>query len=371
MSSSDIRHLKGTRASHAWLCAHGFAEVSRSGEEPRASVAWKHVQEHWPDVKYGFDSNGTFRKQGYPHVGGKHPTLAHLVAHATGRHRMRMDRYPPHIEHRARPLVVAHTLGDEFAGFLHANEHRFHLPPQRLMPIVAQWVTSLAGGAPSTLVSFVCPDWAVKDSRYTFDSVGDDVGLVAQRTLARLPLVWQFFRDHGHELNVMVAIGDFEGLSPETLARAGVSWEEFQERCKGSQEKLRTKLIAAGIPEDRLQTPLVTELLGDQAWHDDVAAARQKTDGDKLLGALGIDRSDFKQMMKARLPLYQRWYGKDHPEGFFDTVLRAQLTEYGVMGALALVQPNPLLLQCDAPVMGYGFQIFGAVSALYGRDAAY
>lgn len=397
--------ISGGERSQQWLSEHGYRN---DNDDPNATAAWNLVASYFgfswelresdnPAVlkdatgKPQRDTAGKIITQPRYYVHATSyplelvdgflysPSLADLVRHARGEIRLNLveitgDRIQKY--KRVLPIVTAHhRVGPAFANLVQSNNTFRTPPPGHISAAIGRWLNAASEGAESTIVCFVCPDWAVDEhERYTFDNVGCGNGLVARRALAGLPIICKFVQDHGINARVVVAIGDFEGNDPTTCERVGVDQVEFRRRCSESLNAFR-KEAERRIPgiSDRLITYLATDLAGgNEEWELLLRQGQQRIEQYGIAKALGISQRDGDAIIAARRSLYERWHGKGVDA---EAKLKAQLPEYGAMGKLAeRAGSNPLILGADAAVMAHGFQLLrepqntAPVLYLFNRD---
>ena len=235
-----------------------------------------------------------------PTIGALLPSLASLLV-AT----IASDEPTPH-EARKIAHCSEFRRGEDLARLL--LEIGAVFPPDDVLRLVGAWWEAGLSGAPLVVFTPVCPDYAVEPTgdpelpyEYTFDSLGADVGLVARRIRAELPRLAKTFRDVGISVEFVVAIGDFEAGSPETLARVGLTRETFLARLAESQDRLRDTTTAP------VTTPFITALCGEAAWSATVEEIhRRLRAGDFGAMPLVSPRRDLRHIVKARRRLYSR-----------------------------------------------------------------
>lgn len=303
------------------------------------------------------------RFQGYPSIHRDAVSLADLAKYARGELTLEFDAFDRATQKRVQPLCDVGKVGEAFARMLVSLPISF--PPPEVMQAAAAWLKRAMAGEPSTIFSGVCPDYEVDaEGRYTFNALNDGVGIVAKKVQRALPTVWGFMREHGLNVNFVVAIGDFEADSEEVLQRVKLTRDEFRARLSRSQEAFRAGLH----PEMPLQTPFAGDV-GD--WYATIDAARAEVASGKLSGPYKLEDRDLAQIVKARTSLYERWYG----EGIdAEAILRRQIPEYSAMGTIAeRAYQNVLVLGGDATVMGIFWQGLAAQirPVIYLRNVEY
>ncbi len=219
-------------------------------------------------------------------------------------------------------------------------------PSEEELDRVVQWLERGLAGEQLTMVTPVCPDYEAKEVasnlyRYTFDKLGSGIGVVAKRFLGILPLLDEVFRSVGVDVRFIVAIGDFEGFSEETLQRIGLSSDRFRNQLIESQESL-----AANAPVE-IQTPLFTDLCGGPAeWQNYLEIVKNRlAAGD--FGETGLDEEQLTAIAFSRKELYRRWFPGAKDDKVRD-IFSAQSAEYATMGhVIADRIVNPLIFGAD------------------------
>lgn len=316
---------------------------------------------------------------GCPRVGGTHLSLADLVHNAdrlsNGEPPLFPIRYFTYMEERAlQPLLELGHQGIAFALLLEGGV-RWNRPSQPpLISALASWLKRALDGAPSTIVSVVCPDYTVDPAtrRYTFDGLHDGIGLVATRVLEVLPAIAQYTKRYKLHVNFVVAIADFEA-SEATCARVGVTREEFIARLRRSQVAF-AEAFAHACPDALLETPLVSEIASGigTTWEDMYRTCAEAYAAGNKTGQLKLSDADLRTILDASDSLYKRWHGAGVNVA---QVLAAQAPEYGAIGWLVRhAYSNALLLGGDRPAMSiFDQQMLGTefLPVVYRRPVNY
>lgn len=280
----------------------------------------------------------------YPTVGGKNPTLADLVVYATREPGdpglLKFDSFPRKIEDRVLDLLALGKAGQDFVQLM--LDLPAVVPPKEVNRAITGWLRRAIGGEPSTVFVGVCPDYAVDEQgRYTFEALGNDVGVVARRALIAFPLIWKFASKYRINLKFVAGIGDFEADSEEVLSRVKAGKQEFLSRLRQSQEAFRV-----GCGDMPVEVPFATEI-GD--WYQTLEQARQAVKRGEWSGAFPLSETDIDQICEARRSLYERWYGTGTDAR---QILERQVPEYMAMAKIAEEAfPNTLILGSDAACM--------------------
>jgi hypothetical protein len=229
---------------------------------------------------------------------------------------------------------------------------------------VGLWLEKGLGGEPLTIVSPVCPDYAVEDGsvavhRFTFDGVGDGIGITARRLFEALPPLHDLLRrDLGIQLTHYVCPGDFEAFSEETNARIGITEEHFLRQLSRSREAI---LHEAPV---EVESCLFTDFCdGKQGWN---AIHRQQLQS--VLGGM-TSHPWLEDVALGRAGLYDRWFGVSNREtSFYVNIVLRQGAEYAAMGAAVEANKtliNPLILGADDHRMGLFYRLSTSAPVLY------
>ena len=202
-----------------------------------------------------------------------------------------------------------------------------------------------------TIYAPVCPDYSyvlTKEGRYiyTFESIGSGIGLVAQKAIFNLNLLEKLSSDltqNGLDLNFKILIGDFEA-SQQNLNALNQSKTEFLSKVSQSCDVIES--------ETGINTLLFTDLCnGLEGWNHSIQNLKYNLkinnfeDLEKILPHIKHEKK-----LISRLPLYQKWFGKDAD---FKEIFLNQVLEYILMGKLIVSNyfTNPILLASDHKAM--------------------
>jgi hypothetical protein len=358
--------VRGGRASQTALETMGLRTIVGQGEEvyPRSKAALDLIAANIPGFTYKASADRRhIDLYGHPRVRGEHPSLADLARYALREPGsptlLRFDSYAPSIQKKI-DVLGEYSHGEDFGQLL--LDIPAVLPPRKIIRKVGSFLDTAQSAAQTgeevVIFSPVCPDYAVAQTgdperpyEYTFDGLGTGIGLVAQRILNTIPQVWDFFSQRGMNVRFVVAVGDFEADSKDTLDRVGLSKDEFVRRVQMSQQAF----LDACPKEIPVEVPLMTEVFTD--WDEKIGQARQAVENGHYFGALKLDQKDVELIAAARKPLYERWYGRR-----VDAVekLLSQAPEYMATGAcIEKHYPNSLILGADAVAMAGFLQGLG------------
>lgn len=349
----SIGRIPSGEAARAFLQSQKLRRIQEDMPEGilRHEAALELLQQHYPGFDYRVEA-GIVVYDNYPTVNGHEPTIADLVANALrisiGQPPLlHLDPFPPKILKRVRPLLSLGEAGKAFARFL--VQHCI-LPNPQVMPAMVEWLRRALAGEESTFFTVVCPDYSYRMTgdpqrpyEYTFSGIGTGVGLVAQRIVALLPEFWEFCTTYNISMRFIVAIGDDEADSEETLHRVEETRESFLQKLRLSQNAF-AQALPSTMP---LSTPFVTEVdvhLWRATLLQAVASARQGA----LTGVYTFTAQEQQRTELARASLYKRWYGE---QVNVRQCLVEQAPSYMTSGCLLDHLPNAIYLGGDSAAM--------------------
>lgn len=379
LKSITMDRISGRKDSQKVLRKLGLVREEPAGATfPRNLPAYEVIQKAFPDFNYHrvIDADGSRRVlfEHYPLVRGCSPTLADLVREAIrepgSRRILQIDNFTPTIQRKA-DILSDIPFGDEFIAALLGLPAM--VPPRKIMRKINALLKHGSNGGQITIFCPVCPDYATQATgdpqrpfEYTFNGLGEGIGLVAQRILKAIIPLAEFFLANDINAKFVVSIGDFEVMSQATLDRVGLDREEFIRRVRMSQ-----RAFAAACPNwIQLETPLMMTDLFAQTWEPALEKARAAVARHDF-GALKVTPSDFEKMCAARRPLYQRWYGNDVDA---HKVFLEQIPEYMATGYLVEKNfENVLILGADSVAMATFLQGLTTIprAVVYLRSANY
>ncbi|MBI4087732.1 MAG: hypothetical protein HY434_02800 [Candidatus Liptonbacteria bacterium] len=201
----------------------------------------------------------------------------------------------------------------------------------------------LGAGKNISFLSVVCPDYATREEkgtmRYTFDSLGEGVGVVAGRALEVHARLAKFFAEHEASARVSftLAMADQEA-SEENCGRVGIDRDEFTRRLRKSQEALGDQAKSLGVT---LETPLLSEI-DPPRWETARREAKE------MLGR--VSPGLLESARRVRHLFYDRWAGRRLENSEAMAMLLTQVEEYIAVGRY-LAEDGRVILGLDAPVM--------------------
>lgn len=219
-------------------------------------------------------------------------------------------------------------------------------PDRQTMAQLCHWLNKGKKGQSLTILSTVCPDYSHTKvrgvNRYTFESLGGGIGLVAQHILEVLPLLFDFFNFHNVHVTIKLALADTEVLDKKNVQKLGLTTSEFMGQVKKS--KLAIENALGDLP---VEVVMLSDLCGGlENWAKTLNTYRDLLDRDDL-GGLKLRAKDLEDVLNVRRKLYQRWHGK-HDDDFYLRCLKDQGAEYITAGEIiGLSQENCMILGVD------------------------
>lgn len=236
-------------------------------------------------------------------------------------------------------------------------------PNDNTIERIFDWVSKGVKGEQLCLFSPVCPDYSYEKNgttwRYTFDELGDGVGLVALRILGILPTFLAFFQKYNIKVKIILGLADFEALVQSNLDRVKVDFDEFIKRVSRSRKAIQESTT---IPLDVI---MCSELCGGlEEWKK--LAEKYRLDFEKgHFGNANINKETLIEIINKREVIYKRWYGEFDSFEEYLPYLFAQGAEYAAVGEIASKLENCFLLGADQPAMASFYDVNGAIPALY------
>lgn len=335
------------------------AEDERSGL-PRYMPFYRFIQSKFPGFKWQVRSS-----QGKPtlildkpFINQSRPSLLNLLLCAVNDNTATTPalkvRYPA-MQGLPDALVLDLERAFESLSFAPSAAH-----------FVARFAETLAKGLAGetiTLVSPVCPDYGYESKngrlRYTFEHLGDGIGLVAGRVARTLPHLQAVLRKHGIDARLAVAAGDFEGFDASTLNRLKETREGFAHKLQISQGKLLE--VLGGDTESIM---IAAAAGGEARWHALTADAQQRLERHDN-GCIVDNDLDYASIFNARLPLYQAWHQQRSNEELMQ-ILYAQGAEYAAIGKVFAEQwRNPIVIGADHNRMQPFYWLYSTIPVLY------
>ena len=345
-----------------------------SNKRPRNLLLYRLMELHFPDF-FEVQVSGTIHMGGIASKGN--PPQRRLVqfpkqpvgAAANGKvgslsvHRVlrgfEPEQFPERVLRAAEPLCLAldKDIGLQLAELMIGC--KMEIPKFKMAQQLARVISASSGGDPLTLVGAFCPDYTYEKTndphlpyRYTFEGVGDGVGLVAQQFVRIVPAISAFFRERGIEHRIVLGIGDFEADSEEVLRQVGLSRAEFLCRCQCSLDK-----FALAVPRE---LPLELEMFGEQRSKGRLRPYAEQVVAEMSNGRFGrmAELHDGLKEILARIPgqyrtFYERWYGRSMADLEVNQIVYQQGAEYAAVARIYQEDfgENIVMLAGDRPEM--------------------
>ena len=169
---------------------------------------------------------------------------------------------------------------------------------------------------------------------------------MAQKAINNFNLLESLSSDltqNGLDLNFQILIGDFEA-SQQNLNALNQSKTEFLSKVSQSCDVIES--------ETGIKTSLFTDLCnGLEGWHHCIQNLKYNLKINKYEDLENLlPHINHEKKLISRLPLYQKWFGKDAD---FKGIFLNQILEYILMGKLIASDyiTNPILLASDHKAM--------------------
>lgn len=271
----------------------------------------------------------------------KAPDGNHLPFGLAALNIIEVGELPAHVFRKAQILLdkLGKDRGVDLAKTLLKAD--FIFPPIKILEQLIEVIKKGLKGKTIIIAGAFCPDYAYEETgrkdipyRYTFDRVGEGVGLVAQQFQRVLPHLVDFFTRHGIACQIRLGIGDFEANSQEILEKVGVDREEFLNRCRKSLENFRKVL-----PGIEMELKLFEKEWANGRWVNYAEQARvrlSKADFGQMKINTGKDpRHEIRFIARDGQDFYRRWFGD--PKMSLEEIekkVAEQLAEYAAMGRI-------------------------------------
>lgn len=277
------------------------------------------------------------------------------------------------IKDRMKPLSTVlgnEVLAAELGELLFRLKMEFPIPSiqQLLAPVLERGLN----GEKIWITGAFCPDYGYEETgdpnlpyRYTFDQLGEGVGLVARQFARVVPQLSEFFTARNIDHEFILGIGDFEADSQETLERVGVTKDEFHRRCEVSLQAFQ-ELVGNDYP-------ITLEMCAKNRGEERFRRYQQRATEQMLAGNWGMMSQVYPnangiidEIVRDNGTFYKRWYG----DSIDDAQIRQRVLEQGgEYSSLALMDvedygSNVILLSGDRPKMHTFDQLFVNVPVL-------
>jgi hypothetical protein len=277
------------------------------------------------------------------------------------------------IKDRMRPLSTAlgnEALAAELGELLFRLKMEFPIPSiqQLLAPVLQRGLN----GEKIWITGAFCPDYGYEETgdpnlpyRYTFDQLGEGVGLVARQFARVVPQLSDFLTARNIDHEFILGIGDFEADSQETLQRVGVTKTEFHRRCEVSLQAFQ-QLVGNNYP-------ITLEMCAKNRGEERFRRLQKQATYQMLRGNWGMMPQVYQnadaiidEIVRDNGTFYKRWYG----DSINDEQIRQRVLEQGgEYSSLAFMDiedygENVILLSGDRPKMHTFDQLFCNVPVL-------
>lgn len=271
----------------------------------------------------------------------KAPDGNHLPFGLAALNIIEVGELPAHVFRKAQILLdkLCKDQGIDLAKTLLKADLIF--PPTKILEQLIEVIKRGLKGETIIIAGAFCPDYTYEETgrkdipyRYTFDRVGEGVGLVAQQFQRVLPHLVDFFTRQGITYQIRLGIGDFEANSEKILRKVGVEREEFVNRCKKSLENFKKTL-----PNFEIDLRLFEREWANGRWTKYVEEARvrlSKFDFGQMKINTGKDpRHEIRFIARDGQHFYRRWFDDlEMPLEEIEMRITEQLAEYATVGRI-------------------------------------
>jgi hypothetical protein len=220
------------------------------------------------------------------------------------------------------------------------NESQFDL--------IHNWFLRSKKHQKATIFTGICPDYsntriAKNLYRFTFEGLGQGVGVSALRLVNKIDKIHSFFKERNIQVSHVAAIGDFEAFSDSVLQRVDETEETFVKKLRLSQLAL-AELVGEHL---EMQYPLITELCGGKSnWNNRFGSVIKKLQGSNF-GETEVGDRELVSIEKSRRPLLQRWFPSIADSKLREVVI-LQAAEYATLGSVVHDRlADPLIIGVD------------------------
>lgn len=188
-----------------------------------------------------------------------------------------------------KPLLDVGELGRRFFDYMF-KKVQIHWPPNKeVAQAIAQelqHVVELQHGYdnPSDIpeskllhiFSIVCPAYTFENGRYTFESLGRDIGYVMGNVFRAFVLMFDFFEQEGllAFVKFVVVMADSEATERQNLDVVGLDEEEFRARIKQSNREFLLALPSKMLRH--VETMMLTEVQTPKFWANTFRTSKER-----------------------------------------------------------------------------------------------
>ena len=215
------------------------------------------------------------------------------------------------------------------------------------------------------IVTPCCPDYSKErvGNRYsfTFNSIEDGIGLVAERLNENIKDIHNFFKSYKVKFKHIIAIGDFEAYSRKNLDKLNLTKKVFLQKTKKNQNKIKKNFT----DKNCLTNKMFSEIFGaENVWNKNIKKFSTMIKKNQL-GFSELNEKKIKDISNSRVPLYKKWYGNCTSEKYKE-ILFSQGAEYGAMGYLIKKKyKNSIIIGADHHKMSPFYLIGTQIPVFY------
>ena len=334
-------------------------DAKTDNKNPRNIIFYKIINEIYPDFTWKVTSNGTVIKH---KIEGIQPSLlSYLFNHVPSTTFTGNSLLPDGINAKICPVFDEYKI------------KKINTEPS----VFENWVKRGLAGEKLTVISPVCPDYAAElisppnahvnsklstiRHRFTFDGLGEGLGVTATYLLQVLPSLHELFaKQLNLDIEFIVAYGNFEGYSAKNLKRLNLTEQDFQSQIDASIRFFNktNRHHAKAIAFDDI-------VGGKVGWMKMLKNVRESVD-EKLMANI-----DFLKVLEAtaeaRSGLYDRWCNGRMDSNHYMKMIIPQVVEYATMGLCVRTSPfkNPLILGADDHKMGKFYHLLTTLPVIY------
>lgn len=291
-------------------------------------------------------------------------------------YRFFQDEEPTHfvdsrVQRHSGPLQTAlgRELGISLGQLLFRLKMNF--PNTVMARLLAPIIQRGLQGEEVVLSGAFCPDYAYEETgnpslpyRYTFDSLGEGIGLVAQQFARVIPELSAWLTSYKIKHRIVLGIGDFEADSEETLQAVQLTRDEFLARCRKSLVAFQERI------GDNL--PLTLEMCdidrGNGRFRTFQCEAQQRLlqeDYGRMDQIYNAPNEVVRQIATDSSAFYRRWYGNLSEKQVIEKII-AQGGEYAALARMDAEDfgQNVIVISGDRPQMHAFDQFFVNVPVL-------
>jgi hypothetical protein len=214
------------------------------------------------------------------------------------------------------------------------------------------------------IISPICPDYSVEYTapdlyQFTFKKLNSGIGVIGKKILKNLKKIHVFFNQYKIKVNHIIAIGDFEALSPQILEKLKCTEKDFLKKLIISQKKLKKSTSI------KIKVPMFTDLCGGLDKWKKINSKNLIKIKNKKFTNTSLTHEKIMKIAISRKELYQRWF-KNFDEKKIEETIYSQGAEYASMGEIIKKRfTNPLVIGADHSRMGAFYKITSNFPIIY------